>query len=377
MSKLASQDISLLDYIMDANRTVDGWQSLLDKLLGHFNLRHINLYMVDSKFNVLFQEWAGAQPTVSALNEYIEKIFPNDKVHQTMLMSPECHWITGNFEPYQSMLNEMPYFHYWVKKNNFPYTTGCVLYRSQQGQVQVTFQRGYEHGAFTLEEENRFTLFSKYLAKAVELRVKLAGQDKNDLRIKSVLNKLRLPVTAVNEFGDIISHNDAMVVFLQKQDVLRIEGGQLSLIDKSYNQDLKHAVVKSVANAKEIESAFESNSSTVMVKAAGYEFAVGACELSEKDENGEYFSGALLYVVSPDLLKPIRPEQLKALFGLTEAEALVCSLFAQSMSLKEIAAKEGKSVNTVREQLQNCYVKTNTKSQLELISLLAGLPVEG
>ena len=70
----------------------------------------------------------------------------------------------------------------------------------------------------TIEEENRFTQMSKYLSKAIELRVKFSDQDKNDLRLKSVLNKLRLPVSAVNEFGEIVAHNNAMVNFLQHQD---------------------------------------------------------------------------------------------------------------------------------------------------------------
>lgn len=376
MSELSTQDYPLLDYLMDANRIPEGWQSLLDKFLEHFNLRHINLYMIDSKFNVLFQEWGGVQPSVAALKEYIEEIFPHDKVHQTMLVSPECKWITGNFEPYQSMLNAMPKFHEWTGTHNFPYTTGCVLYRGQQGQVQVTFQRGKEHGPFTIEEENRFTSMSKYLAKAVELRVKIADQDKNDLRLKSVLNKLRLPVTAVNEFGDIVAHNDAMLGFLQSQDVLKIEGAQLVLSQDADNQKLKHAIVKSVANAKALESPFDADSSMISVKKGNEGFVVGACELSEKTEGEEQFSGALLYVVSPDLLQPIKPSQLRNLFGLTEAEALVCSLFAQNMTLKQIAAQESKSVNTVREQLQNCYVKTNTNTQLELMNLLSGLPAE-
>lgn len=376
MSELSSQDYPLLDYLMDANRTSDGWQSLLDKFIEHFNLRHINLYMLDSKFNVLFQEWSGVQPTIKALKEYLDDIFPHDKVHQTMLMSPECKWVTGNLEPYQTMLNELPGFHGWAQDHNFPYTTGCVLYRCPQGQVQVSFQRGKEHGPFTVEEEQRFTLMSRFLAKAVELRLKLAGQDKNDLRLKSVLNKLRLPVTAVNEFGEIVAHNDAMLGFLQGQNALKIEDSKLVLSNKDSDRLLRHAITKSVASSKAIESMFDADSSVVVVKSEQQQFTVGASELSDKAADGERFSGALLYVVSSELLQPIQPRQLRSLFGLTEAEAQVCSLFTQNMTLKAIAAQENKSVNTVREQLQNCYVKTKTHNQLELINLLSGLPVE-
>ncbi len=168
-----------------------------------------------------------------------------------------------------------------------------------------------------------------------------------------------------------------MLGFLQSQDALTIEGSHLALFNDGDNKKLKHAIVKSVAQSKDFESSVDSDSSIIAVNKGGNSFVIGACELSDKTEGSDQFSGALLYVVSPDLLKPIPAEQLQRIFSLTNAEAIVCSLFAQNMSLKEIAAQENKSVNTVREQLQNCYVKTHTKNQLELMNLLSGLPSEG
>jgi DNA-binding CsgD family transcriptional regulator/PAS domain-containing protein len=376
MSDLTIKDIPLIEHIMDANRIPEGWQALLNEFLNHFNLKHINLYMLDSKFNILFQEWSGVQPTVQAIKEYMDNYFSDNKLHQTMLISPECKWITGNFEPYQTMLNNMPGYYKWAAENNFSYTTGCVLYRGQQGQIHVTFQRGEEQGPFTIEEENRFTLMSKYLSKAIELRVKFSDQDKNDLRLRSVLNKLRLPVSALNEFGSIIAHNNAMVDFLKYQDVLKIDKNQLRLSNNEHDKLMKQSIVKSVAYAKNIASTFNTDPSMIEVNVRNENFTIGTCGLSEKEDGGDRFVGALLYVVSPDLIKPASRSKIKNLFNLTNAEAQVCYFFAQNIPLKQIAFQESKSINTVREQLQNCYVKTNTANQLELINLLASLPLE-
>lgn len=375
MADIAVQDVSLLDYLMDANCSPSGWQNLLDKFLEHFNLRHVNFYMMDSKFNVLFQEWSGIQPSIEAIDEYLTKYLPIDKVHHIMLMSPECKWITGNFEPYQTMLKESPAFEGWARRHNFPYTTGCVLYRSEQGQVQLMFQRGEEHGPFTQEEENRFTDISILVSKAVELRLKLSSQSKNDVRLKSVLNKFRLPVSAVNEFGEVVAHNSAMLSFLQSQSDLVLENDQIKLMDDKSNSSVKHLITQRVSSAKGIVSPFDDHSEIIKISGKSSNFFVGACELHETSKDDEQFSGALLYVVAPDLLSPVDKNQLKTVFSLTEAEAQVCSLFAQNKPLKEIAALENKSVNTVREQLQNSYAKTNTKNQLELINLLSSLPV--
>ncbi|TNC84337.1 MAG: hypothetical protein CSH37_11275 [Thalassolituus sp.] len=377
MTEIAAQDVSLLDYFLDANCHPAGWQDLLDKLLEHFTLRHVNFYMLDSKFNLLFQEWSGIQPSVEAIDEYLTKYLPTDKVHQTMLMSPERKWITGNFEPYRSMLLETPGYEGWAVRHNMPYTTGCVLHRSKQGQVQLLFQRGEEHGPFTQDEEDRFTAMSGLMAKAVALRLKLASQPQNDLRLKSVLNKLRLPVSAVNEFGEVVAHNNAMLKFLQGQSELVIDNHQIKFSDDKSNSSIKHLITQKVSRGKGIASPFDSHPETVKISGKSSNFFVGVCELYEISEDDENFSGALMYVVSPDILAPVNKDQLKNIFSLTESEAYVCSLFVQNKSLKDIALIKKKSVNTVREQLQNSYVKTNTKNQLELMNLLASLPVTG
>ena len=71
MSELCTQDYKLLNYIMDANQSQEGWQSLLNNFLEHFELSKINLFMLDSEFNILFQEWSGMPLTVSEIEGYV------------------------------------------------------------------------------------------------------------------------------------------------------------------------------------------------------------------------------------------------------------------------------------------------------------------
>jgi DNA-binding CsgD family transcriptional regulator len=48
----------------------------------------------------------------------------------------------------------------------------------------------------------------------------------------------------------------------------------------------------------------------------------------------------------------------------------------KNISIKKIAELENKSINTVREQIQNCYTKTDVRNQLELINLIGCMPLE-
>ena len=104
---------------------------------------------------------------------------------------------------------------------------------------------------------------------------------------------------------------------------------------------------------------------------------MGVCELMEQsDDKTEVFLGAMVYLIPQEKTRSITEEQLKSSFGLTNSEAKVCSLLMKNISIKKIAELENKSINTVREQIQNCYTKTDVRNQLELINLIGCMPLE-
>jgi len=379
MDKIHQDDVELIGSLLDANRLPEGWQVFLDKLLGHFNLKHLNLYILcNSTFSPRFQDYSGIKPSEQAMKEYMDRFFGSDKVHHAMLAGPECRWVTGNFEPYQSMLNAMPGYHDWASnRNDVPYTTGTVLFRTAEDTCALMFQRNKAQGPFTQEEEDRFTAMGPYIAKAVQLRVKLAEKKKDGLRLKSILNKLKLPVATLNEFGEVIAKNSKMDELLNSLETIKIgKNKRIYLTKKSENLNLQRSISQSVAIAKNRDLDYTNNAVTIYDSKNNRTISIGSCELIDRDEDsGDVFVGAMIYVVSPDLISSVSREQLKSLFTLTESEAHCCHFFGRNMSLKEIAVHRDTSVNTVREQIQNCYKKTGTKNQLELINMISSLPM--
>ncbi|MDR2857598.1 MAG: helix-turn-helix transcriptional regulator [Novosphingobium sp.] len=64
-----------------------------------------------------------------------------------------------------------------------------------------------------------------------------------------------------------------------------------------------------------------------------------------------------------------------SLFDLTAAEAAVARFIAAGKKPAEIAVALGTSVETVRSQLKNVFLKTSTNHQTELALLLANYRV--
>jgi len=73
---------------------------------------------------------------------------------------------------------------------------------------------------------------------------------------------------------------------------------------------------------------------------------------------------------SPDA----QAERLRAMAGLTAAEARVAALIAGGLSNMGVARALGVSTNTVKTHLVHCYDKTGVRSQAGLARLLTMIP---
>lgn len=82
----------------------------------------------------------------------------------------------------------------------------------------------------------------------------------------------------------------------------------------------------------------------------------------------------LVCVNDPDSALPQPNAYLIHLFGLTEAEATLANDLLCGEDVQDIAARRGRSVNTVRSHLARLMAKTDVNRQSQLMRLLANLP---
>ena len=219
-------------------------------------------------------------------------------------------------------------------------------------------------------DEIRLNNLMPYVVSAVQLEHRLqAAKNSSELdrmRIQAVFNQFRVPVASLDESGKLIVQNDKMRRLIES-GVLNPE----SLMPANI-PSLVHGTVKNFAN----NSALKKQTAVEHDLAAIHQFDMVLTDGSQakmvlqQDEQGEW----LLYLLSSKLLDAMSEDKLCDLFGLTQREARCAYLFVCGKSVTEIAESEGRSVHTVREQLRSCYNKTNSKTQLQFISLMASLP---
>jgi DNA-binding CsgD family transcriptional regulator len=81
----------------------------------------------------------------------------------------------------------------------------------------------------------------------------------------------------------------------------------------------------------------------------------------------------LLICVDLNTTQVVQPEWLRYVFGLTHAEALLAAQLCTGAALRDIAAKRGIGVGTLRGQLKSIFAKTGTSRQPALVAMLSRL----
>ena len=82
----------------------------------------------------------------------------------------------------------------------------------------------------------------------------------------------------------------------------------------------------------------------------------------------------LVLISDPDAPTQLEPGALQRLYRLTPAESRLCAALASGATLKAYAQAEGVSHETVRSQLKQAMVKTDTHKQAQLVRLLVTGP---
>ncbi|MGY3581618.1 DNA-binding CsgD family transcriptional regulator [Bradyrhizobium sp. USDA 4341] len=93
----------------------------------------------------------------------------------------------------------------------------------------------------------------------------------------------------------------------------------------------------------------------------------------DESENSLTEGGAVLILTDLNEIPRISQTSVMEIFGLTPAQARVSSLLVEGKSLEEIALDMKISSGTARNHLKAVFLRTGTRRQAELVSLLSRL----
>ncbi len=373
MKKVHAEDSFLLGLLLSCYQSSNGWDVFLNRWLEHFNLHSVHLYAIGTKQQLMkFHIQAGQPLTDQFANLFLEKFIADSPFIKMAVTAKDNLFYSANLSEFSDEIYNSNFYSEWMSPQNIEdYALSCLSIDEDWVCIMVN-NRSKEQGLISSSDIERFNGLVPFISKVYQLSIKMQNTSSMVERTHAITNSFRIPVAVYSEFGNLISCNQQMDNLFKNQD-----GPALS--DKvdvdqtgSTKKLLTHGVLQSIIN----KSGLQITDKYLSVKSLDKDFKLHFHELySDVENHGRKNLGVMVYVINPEYTIPHSIEVLRSMLPFTQVEAEVCQALLKGYGLNEISEIYHKSINTVKEQVKNCYRKAGCKSQLDLINLLSSLPM--
>lgn len=258
------------------------------------------------------------------------------------------------------------YNEYLRPKVGIYHLVGTIVPMDGNHQAALGIHRPRDAKDFSHEDARRLTKLLPHVQRALEVHRRLQQSDRTTRSIYAVLDHLSLGVIMLGENGHLLHVNVAGEAILRKADGLVRTPDGLRAAHKKDEERLRAMIagLRRGASGGHLRLRRPSGlpAYTVLLAPTG-PMVVGR----------EQGSPAILVFVSDPGEKIVSDLAVLAeLFGLPPAEARLVLALLASITPPKFARQSGITYNTVRTLLARAMNRTDTRSQLELVLLVAG-----
>jgi len=280
-------------------------------------------------------------------------------------------WVVGSELIPREQLIKTPYFNEFCKPYGVEALVGGVLFDGSEPDrmpfTNVSWYRPPGMPEFQAAEKNRLRAFVPHLQRA--LRIQRNVRSLADDRVDKALGAIRVASFVLDRQGRVHHHNQLAAPLLESLPDGCIRFGRLHAIGSRCSPSVTDALAACTASKPVRIVAVLPGTSPQVIGATltllPYE---GASPLGVHEH--ERF---LLLIELPRTDGRGAAAAVAELFGLSPAEVRVLGGLLEGATPAEISGASGTTMNTIRTQISNLLMKTNTRSQSELLLLMRGM----
>ncbi|CAH0186855.1 hypothetical protein ROS9278_01584 [Roseomonas sp. CECT 9278] len=224
------------------------------------------------------------------------------------------------------------------------------------------FWRGFDE-----DDRQLFGAFLPHLQRALKIRRKGLLEGERAAGLSDAIDRFRTAVWVVGRHGRILAMNGAA------QDVLELPASPLvmrnSVLATRRGETTNRLLAAiSAAWAEDRSDRMRQPHPPIRLEFLDASGCLHVVVAPSRQDGGRH---ALVFASQPRLQRT-DAAMLKALFGLSTAEADIVARLVAGDSIREIAQSRRASVQTVRSQVKTVLSKTNTRTQAQLVGLIMG-----
>jgi len=367
---------SLIAAIHDAGADGTGWPAALRRLGGLFGAPTTTVWMQDPAG--CFREIHTMDPEDTFTYEYADYYGRLDLLRPAVMAAPVGTVLTNEMVVPRSDFVRTEFYADFAAPHGL---IDCIQARifegaSVSGYVGIT--RSLQAEAFEREHMRLAQVLLPHLGRAVQMQLRLACLGVERDCALEALDRLRHGVLVVDAQMRVLQANSAAEAILRKGDGLGVEpSGRQLRASAPGRTNILHRLVAQAATGN--HGAISDRDHGVLRLERATEAPLLLCVVPLRAEAAWNISmqpAALLLLSIPEHKTPLPPlASLRALYGLTPAEAAVAGRIGQAEGVEAAAAAMGITPATLRWHLQRVFEKTGTTRQAELVRLVERLGV--
>ena len=244
-------------------------------------------------------------------------------------------------------------------------TFHCLGAVVRQGGVygKIGLHRGRGQNGFGAREVRTLQDSIGHIGRMFAIRSKLDQAKNYGRTLHATLDMVGHAVFVLRPSGALVECNRAGEAMLQRADALLLRQRQVKARDLIDDEALQTAI--RAANAREGGQA----NALFVHRREGLPYILSLAPVRVGDARQ-----ILAIVTDPAQQDASLNSRIRALYGLTRAEAEVAEALSLGKPLEQLADERGVALNTIRTQMKNIYAKLDCSRQSELVARIRQLP---
>lgn len=227
----------------------------------------------------------------------------------------------------------------------------------------IGLHRGRTQKPFGRQEVQAMQDAMGHIGRMFAIRSKLDRANQHGRSLQAALDMVGHAVFTLTANGTLIDGNGAADAMLRRGDALTLRQLQVKARDPRDDEAFQTALRAAAARQGTQASA------TFIHREQGAPYVLSIASVRVGMDRQ-----IVAIATDPTGRDASLTSRIRALYGLTRAEAEVAEALCAGRGLEELSAERGVALNTVRTQIKNIYVKLDCSRQSELVARIAALP---
>jgi DNA-binding CsgD family transcriptional regulator len=357
---------SLVDAIYEAGLDPQQWPGALAELAAAAGANVADLLLHDSSRGASVRFSPGMDPAaVDACEEHYCRL---DSIRPAVERKPPGTIITDRDIVSKDWLTRTEFYNDWVRPQNFYDCTMLTLFRDPMRAGVICLAAPERADAFVARSSQLLGQWRPHLARAARITLKLAELDALRQAGFAALDRLTEGVVLADVKARVVFANGAAEAMFARADGVRVDASGLCAASSGQTMALRRLIALSAS----LENPHEAGGSLLLERPSGRR-PLSVIIVPMRFETEWCFPGlpvAIIFVADPEQDGAPLEARLRALYGMTRAEATVAGLISKGSGVKGAARTLGIAPSTARTHLHRVFEKTGTRRQAELARLI-------